>query len=121
MAWFYSAQTSRMRTLATGYVYPGSQTHPDTFRLIPQCTGCGSVLVQLVRQVGDDPPQPHHLLVVVRVHYRHCAASDLKMCEGLYPILWWRRDLDVLAKQVHGVCRMILIGPSDNRPPRPEY
>ena len=34
---------------------------------------------------------------------------------------WWRRDLEVLAKQWDGVCRVILIGPSDNRPPRPEY
>ena len=35
------------------------------------------MLVQLLRQVGDDIPQPHHLLIIVHVHYRHCVVSDL--------------------------------------------
>lgn len=33
------------------------------------------MLVQLLRQVGDDFPQTHHLLVIVHVHYRHRAMS----------------------------------------------
>ena len=57
-------------------VRPVSKTHLDALRLIPQSTGSSSVLVQLFGQVGDDSPQPHHLLVIVRVHYRHYVAYD---------------------------------------------
>jgi hypothetical protein len=65
-----------MRTSDTGNVQLALQTHLDTLRLIPQRTSCGPMLVQLLRQVGDDSPQPHHLLVVV-LHDCHRGVSDL--------------------------------------------
>ena len=60
------------------------------------------MLVQLLRQVGDDSPQSHHLLVIVRIHYRHYAESDFGQ-KASSPKREWRakrRLWPVLAKDL---------------------